>query len=115
MLTPIDGRIGTEQQDALVNSLKSSEGSKSKLSEEEQEKLKKACKDFESLFIGYMYKAMRQSVQKSDLMGENSMGENIFSEMLDDQICKTCADQGGFGLWESLYAQMAREQLASKK
>lgn len=81
------------------------------LTPEEQVKrsaeLKKACQDFESVFISMMFKEMRKTVQKTELMGKTSMTEELFTGMLDDEVSKSFADRGGIGLWKMLYKQMA--------
>ncbi len=81
------------------------------LSPEEQKKraaeLEKACKDFEAVFISMMFKEMRKTVHKTELMGKTSMTEEVFTGMLDDEISKNFAQRGGIGLWNILYKQMA--------
>lgn len=55
-----------------------------KFSEADQKRWK-ASLDFEAMFLGQMYKAMRQSVSASDLT-EKSPGREIFTEMLDQEF-----------------------------
>jgi flagellar protein FlgJ len=86
-------------------------GSAKVLTVEEQKersaKLEKACKDFESVFISMMFKEMRKTVQKTELMGKTSMTEELFTGMIDDEVSKSFANRGGIGLWKMLYKQMA--------
>ena len=71
----------------------------------EQARLKKACQDFESIFLNYMLSKMRESVPKDELLGKSN-GENIYRGMLDEELSKQIAASGGVGLSSMLYRQM---------
>ena len=71
----------------------------------ETAKLTKVSKDFESIFLAYMLKTMRQSVPKEGLM-EESQGEEIFSGMRDEELSKGMANAGGIGLSKLLVDQL---------
>ncbi len=71
----------------------------------EAAKLQKVSKDFESIFLGYMMKTMRESVAKGGLWGD-SQGEQIFSEMRDEELSKGMANAGGIGLSRLLVEQL---------
>lgn len=75
----------------------------------DEEKLKKACKDFEGLLIEQMFKSMRETVPKSDFLGDRQE-EDLFTEMLDTERAKSFAAEGGLGMWKALYEQL-RQQL----
>ena len=68
-------------------------------------KLKKACRDFEAIFIQQMLKAMRQTVQESDLFGKGSEKET-FQSLFDEEWSKSLAQQGGIGIGKMLYRQV---------
>lgn len=72
-------------------------------------KLRKAAKDFESIFIAQVIKAMEKTVPKSDLQSSsNTLPSMLFSTTLG----KAVADQGGVGLSEMIYRSLkARDQL----
>ncbi len=72
------------------------------------EEMKKALKDFESLFINQMLKTMRESVGKSELMHGGS-GEDIYTSMLDEELAKSISNAGGIGLEKMLMKQMSNE------
>ena len=61
------------------------------------QKLVKASRDFESIFLGYMLKAMRDTVPKGELL-DNSQEHDIFISMHDDEIAKNLSQAGGIGL-----------------
>lgn len=72
-------------------------------------KLKQSCKEFESYFLGYMFKQAQNTVyslnEKNSII-TRSQGEKIFSEMLIDEYSEKAAEQGGFGLADMLYNQL---------
>ena len=86
---------------------------KNKAAEEEKKKLKKACADFESLFVYNMLKTMRQSIPQSGLTG-NGAGKDIYEMMLDQKIAEeVTSKRGGIGLQKMLLEQMQRYQKSS--
>ena len=86
---------------------------KDKAAEAERQKLKKACADFESLFVYNLLKTMRQSIPKSGLTG-NGPGKDIYNMMLDQKIAQeVTARPGGIGLQQMLQTQMAQHQKTS--
>ena len=70
-----------------------------------EEKLKKACADFEAIFINYMLKTMRSTVPQS---GTNKLpGKDIYSSMIDRKVAEDLAKRGGgIGLQEMLLRQL---------
>jgi len=59
--------------------------------------LKKACSEFESLFIYYLFKEMRATIPKSGFMS-GGKAEEIYTSMLDCQLAKELSFKGGIGL-----------------
>jgi flagellar protein FlgJ len=72
----------------------------------EQIKLKKACKDFEAIFLSYMLKSMRKTVSKSELMDSGMQGD-IYQEMMDGEFCKAAAENGSTGIADAVYRQLS--------
>ncbi len=70
-----------------------------------EEKLKKACADFESIFINFMLKTMRNTVPQS---GTNKLpGKDIYAAMIDQKVAEDLAKRGGgIGLQEMLLRQL---------
>jgi flagellar protein FlgJ len=89
------------------SSTETSKASKN-VTDSENKKLKQACKDFESIFLGYMLKSMRKTVEKNELMG-NRQEEELFQDMMDDEICKSAADTNSIGIADTLYKQLNYE------
>lgn len=68
--------------------------------------LKEACKGFEGMFLGMMYKQMRATVPENTLFGESN-GQKIFRDMYDQKLMDNIAEGGGIGLADMLYRQLA--------
>jgi Rod binding domain-containing protein len=75
----------------------------------DEEKLRKTCMDFESLFIHQVLKSMQQTIPKSGLLGEGPE-KGIFDSLFGLEWSKTLAHQGGLGLGKMLYKQMLRSE-----
>jgi peptidoglycan hydrolase FlgJ len=89
------------------NRLDSSTGSaQNKLSENRSKDLKSACRELESLFISQLLKEMRATVHKSGLM-DGGQGEEMFTSIMDAELSKTIASNGGLGISDQLYAQLS--------
>lgn len=82
----------------------------SKATKTEQEikllKLKKACQDFESIFIYYMLKSMRTSDSKSNLFGEG-LGSDIFMQMFDQGLADKMAASGQLNIAGNMFSKYA--------
>lgn len=99
----------------------STDSMQNKLSDRRSKDLKTACKELESLFIGQLLKEMRATVHKSGLM-DGGQGEEIFTSIMDAELSKKMAENGGLGISDQLYAQLsgkigslAHEKLQHKK
>ncbi len=73
---------------------------------ERDPKLLKAAQMYETKFLEEMVKAMRQTVDESQLI-KSSMGEKIFREQLDQQYVDQWVHvKGGVGLSDMIYNQI---------
>lgn len=108
------GRLDAELQKAAstADKLKAEAKGAATLDPNEAARLQKVSRDFESIFLAYMLKTMRQSVQKGGLMGE-SQSEEIFSEMRDEELSKGMANAGGIGLSKLLVEQLQQSLKSS--
>lgn len=70
--------------------------------------LLKASQEFESYFVSYLLKVMRETVPQGELTG-NKMGEMFFS-LYDQEIGKRASQSGGFGLAEYVLDAVARNE-----
>ncbi len=67
-------------------------------------KFKKACQDFESIFLYYMLKTMRSATVKSSLLG-NGLGSEIFTQIFDEGLAEKLAESGQLGISDILLKQ----------
>jgi len=79
----------------------------------EDKKLRQACRDFEAVFLHYVLKSMRQTVQKSELLG-SSQEEEFFQDMMDAEVSKSLAEQRSSGIADLLYREVSRNSSPSQ-
>ena len=106
--------IGNE---SFVNILKSTEAKVSgdsfekrlqnAFNNKDEKELMEACKEFEGILLNIVYKQMKATVPKSNLV-PSDYGRDIFEEMLDEEIAKEASPGSGLGLADDLYKQLSR-------
>lgn len=74
----------------------------------DDKELKSACQQFEAIMLSMLYKQMKATVVKSDLIPADA-GRDIFESMLDDSLMEQASKTGTFGLAESLYRQLSKK------
>lgn len=70
-----------------------------------EKQLRKACRDFEAVFIGKLWEQMRKTVPKDESM--HSQQEDMYISMFDRSFSEQMAESGGIGLADMLYDQLA--------
>ena len=84
---------------------------KALISQEDQEqkvdddKLREACSEFESIFLHHLIRSMRDAGPKSDLL-DSGFASNLYQDMLDEQFARDGAKTNSFGLGDLLYYQL---------
>lgn len=73
----------------------------------DDKELKKASQDFEGIMLNMMYKQMKTTIIKSDLIKKDA-GTEIFESMQDENLMELASKTGSLGLAESLYKQLSR-------
>ena len=68
-------------------------------------RLKRTCAEFESIFITYMLKSMRSTIVEGGLLG-NSNEKKLFNSMFDEKLALGIAKGGGIGLGKMLFEQL---------
>lgn len=76
--------------------------------------LKKVSKNFEAIFMRMLFKEMRNTVQKTGIMG-NSQALDFFETMRDEQLSETLADSGGLGIGKMIYQKLKEASLPHQK
>ncbi|HWR61423.1 MAG TPA: rod-binding protein [Clostridia bacterium] len=75
--------------------------------EKDDQKLKKVCSDLEAVFINMMFKQMRNTVQKSELMG-GGYAEEMYEDMLYEKYAEEASKNKGIGIGDILYKQLSK-------
>lgn len=70
------------------------------------DELRKAARDFESLFLTQVVKAMRKTVPEGGLF-KRGLADNIYQEMLDEEYGKGLAQSQGMGLADVIVDQLS--------
>ena len=75
----------------------------------EDEQIREAAQEFESVFLFQMLKQVRNSIHKEEegLMN-GGMGEEMFTGLLDEEYASVMAKTNSSGLTDMIYKQMAR-------
>ena len=77
-------------------------------------KLKQAARDFESILLRDVLKTMRESsTQGKGLLSGTS--QRLYQDMMDDEMAKAMARQGGLGLADMLVRSLTRLGAPAKK
>lgn len=71
-------------------------------------KLERAAQEFEAFFVSTLLKQMRKAIPQEGLL--HSRGEEIFRDLMDDQIGQDIARGRGFGLADTLYRQLSLDE-----
>lgn len=69
----------------------------------------KAAQDFEAVYISEMLKPMLETVEVDENFG-GGKGEEVFRGLLVQELGKSVAKQGGFGLAEHVRAELLKTQ-----
>lgn len=92
-------------------SLKKAEAEKLK---REEQKLKKACADFESLFVYNLLQTMRKTIPVGN-SAMQSFGKETYNMMFDQKIAEEFSQKaGGMGLQTILFNQLRKQDNKSK-
>src|SRR5690554_6271818 len=75
---------------------------------DDNEKLKEACMEFESIFINTILKQARTATQQIGGSEDKSYAREIYEGMQDEEMAKTMAKGEGIGLAKELYRQLSR-------
>ena len=71
----------------------------------DEQRLRAATKQLESVFVQELFKAMRETVPQDGLTNGGA-GEDIFTGLMDERIAGSVPEQWQRGIGESLYRQL---------
>jgi len=113
----MDMEIGRIAQTYVNNSIETTKGTvvqdsfekrlQDAVANRDEQQLKEACKEFESIMLSMMYKQMKSAIPKSDLIPSDA-GRDIFESMLDEALMEEASKGRGVGLADVLYKQLSR-------
>ena len=75
----------------------------------EDQKLRDATIDFETLFIKQMLNSMRKTVSKSGLL-DGGQAQEIFEDMLYDEYASKMAKTAGLGISDMMFQQLSTKR-----
>lgn len=81
---------------------------KTAVENKDKEKLKEACNQFEEYFLNQLMKQMRSTVVESSLV-KKGQAEEMFTEMLDQELTKKSVKSGGIGISDMLFNQLNKK------
>lgn len=99
-------RLGINNQPSIIerNQMETKENTKENI---DDEKLKDACKEFESIFLSMIFKNMKNSIPESGLV-DKSFGTEMFEDMYMDELSQEVSKESDLGLAKMLYEQFTR-------
>jgi len=114
----IDPRLAAQQADTkdLIRFKQEMDGLKKRLSEgvdTKEQQLKKACQNFEAVFIGKLWQQMKQSVPKEGYL--HSKQEDSYMGMFDKEFSEKMAQAGGIGLADMIFSQLSEKLKETSK
>jgi len=77
---------------------------------DELAEIKTAAEAFESYFLQIMLREMRSTIPNDNTFIPRSQAEEIFTDMLDEQVAKESTKAGGIGLANMIIQQMTRDR-----
>ena len=72
----------------------------------QEAQLKKACRDFESIFLNYILKSARNALPENQLF-ENTSESKMYKSMMDEKLAVSMARGKGAGLAPILYEELS--------
>lgn len=79
---------------------------KSAMDSKDEKQLKSVCQQFEALMLNMMYKEMKATVPKMDIIPDD-YGMDTYQSMLDEQLMDNASKGSGTGLGDMLYKQLS--------
>ena len=78
--------------------------------EKQKDELKKVSEEFEAIFIAYLLKVMRETIEESGLT-EGGFGKSMYTEMFDQEMSQVIARRGALGISGLLYKNLENDSV----
>ncbi len=108
------GDLISAQMDALGKSgerFESQVRAVQKTGKDQPDAIKHAAQEFESLFISYLLKVMRETIEESGLT-EGGFGKGIYTDLFDQELSRSVARAGGLGISDMIFRKLAPEAMS---
>jgi murein DD-endopeptidase MepM/ murein hydrolase activator NlpD len=109
----IQGLMNHPAADAFARSASQLEsqvrGTRSLSPEQRAAQLTGAAREFESLFVAYLLKIMRETIEESGLF-EEGLGKSVYTELFDQEVARLIAQRGAFGISDLLIKQFDKPE-----
>jgi Rod binding domain-containing protein len=103
-------------QTSTINTIKQTSGSQETLKLLHDARAQKVAQEFESIFTSMMLKSMRgasAAFESENDLFPSSLGEKVYTDMLDDEYGKLMSDHGSFGLADLILKQIQKNEGSS--
>ena len=77
-----------------------------KMNIDKTSKLYEKSLELESYFVKMMLSTMKNTIQKSGLMGNDSHASKMYEDMLYDELAVSMTKSAGFGLADQIYMEL---------
>lgn len=74
---------------------------------------KRAADEFEAIFISQMLKSMSTGIKTDGPFG-GGQSEDIYRELMNEELGKTISKNGGIGISDAIYREMLKNQEVSE-
>jgi flagellar protein FlgJ len=105
LTSPINPATNTNLTNGLENLRTHYARSASLIGEGRNSELRKVTQEFEAVFVGYLLRVMRSTVDSSEEESE-SLGKGIYLEMFDQEIALHIARNRSLGIGEMMFRQL---------
>jgi len=82
-------------------------GMKNRTEATSDSRLKRACADFEAIFLNLLVQTMRRSIPEGGVFGKTHQSD-IYDSLFLQEMSTQLARQRGFGIGDALYRQVRR-------
>jgi murein DD-endopeptidase MepM/ murein hydrolase activator NlpD len=74
--------------------------------------VKNAAQEFESLFVSYLLKVMRETIEESGFM-EEGLGKDIYYDLFDQEVARNISQHSVLGIADMINKHLSADQPAS--
>jgi len=68
--------------------------------------LRNAAQEFESIFVAYLFKVMRETIEEASGPDSGGFGKTIYTELFDQEVSRTIARRGALGIAELMMTRL---------